>query len=75
MVWISVKDKLPDDGQIIAACVDVTQMGCVCRYNKKEGLPCLVFGPLFILGFTWKDVTHWIPLPDATKDVLVETHC
>ena len=65
MCWISVKERLPMDGQIIAVCVDRTQMGCVCRYceHEEERLPCLIHSPLRLLGFTWKDVTHWMPLP------------
>ncbi len=66
--WISVNDALPEDGDMIAVCVDSMQTGCVCRYSLSEGLPCLVHGPLKCLGFTWKDVTHWIPLPRQPED-------
>jgi hypothetical protein len=70
MEWISVKDKLPQDGQMIAACIDRLQTGCICRYceNEEEKLPCLIYGPLRILGFTWKDVTHWMPLPNPPEE-------
>jgi hypothetical protein len=68
--WISVKDRLPKDLQMIAVCVDTMQIGCVCRYCDKEDekLPCLIYGPLKVLGFTWKDVTHWIPLPEKPDE-------
>lgn len=63
--WISVEDSLPEDGQMIAACSDRMQMGCICRYceNENEKLPCLIYGPLSALGLSWNKITHWIPLP------------
>lgn len=71
MDWISVKDGTPTDKQMIAVCVDSMQTGCVCRYCDNEPfehkLPCLIYGPLRCLRFTWKDVTHWIPLPEPPK--------
>jgi hypothetical protein len=69
MEWIRVSDSLPLDGQIIAVCIDTIQTGCICRYCEKEEekLPCLIYGPLSCLRFTWKDVTHWIPLPKPPK--------
>lgn len=66
MEWISVKDRLPEDNQMIAACCDRRQFGCICRYCDNEPiekLPCLVYGPLRVIGMRWSDVTHWIPLP------------
>lgn len=68
--WISVNDSLPNDGQMIAVCVMSTQMGCVGRYcaNEDERLPCLIYGPLKILGFTWTDVTHWIAIPTRINE-------
>lgn len=68
--WISVKDRLPEDKQMIAACIDRIQMGCICRYseNEVEKLPCLKYGPLSILGISWKEITHWIPLPQTPKE-------
>lgn len=67
--WISVKDELPEDNQMIAVCVDSIQTGCVCRYcaYEEEKLPCLKYGPLKCLGFLWKNVTHWMPLPKPPK--------
>jgi Protein of unknown function (DUF551) len=64
MEWISIKDKLPEDGQMIAACSDRLQIGCVCRYCafEEEKLPCLKFA-LNCLAIGWKDMTHWMPLP------------
>ena len=70
MEWISVNDRLPVDGQMIAVCIDRLQIGCVCRYceYEEEKLPCLIYGPLKCLGFTWKDVTHWMTLPKPPKE-------
>lgn len=70
MGWIDVNDSLPLREQMIAVCVDRLQTGCVGRYcdNEDEKLPCLVYGPLKVLGFTWKDVTHWMPLPQPPKE-------
>lgn len=68
--WRSVKDSLPEDGQMIAACVDRMHTGCVGRYceNQEEKLPGLVHGPVKVLGFTWKDVTHWMSPPQPPKE-------
>ena len=68
MGWIRVKDRLPKDRQMIAVCVDRMQTGCVCRYceDDPKHLACLT-GELRVLGFTWEDITHWMPLPQPPK--------
>ena len=66
--WISINDRLPEDGQMIAACSDRRQAGCICRYceHEEERLPCLKYS--FKIHLLWKDITHWMPLPPSPKD-------
>ena len=54
MEWISVKERLPQQAQIIIAT------------DGDISLPCHHFTDT---GFTWftKEVTHWMPLPQPPK--------
>src|SRR6478609_6826637 len=64
-VWVSVRDKLPDDshGRVLVYVREVDDLGISyfvwnCSYSKAH-------------GFTDKrqhyDVTHWMPLPEPPK--------
>lgn len=57
--WISVKDRLPEDGEY------------VLTYNEDDigyeiGMRYYIKGA-FIAGCVNRDVTHWMPLPEPPK--------
>lgn len=64
--WISVKDKLPEDGTDVIVCTEGGRVvtlryydGFNCTKNYKTGEICK--------GNEFKDVTHWMPLPEPPK--------
>ncbi len=61
MEWISVKDKLPEEGErVIVFCSDG-----IVRLNRLEyGNFPLIFGG----GFSKAITTHWMPLPEPPKE-------
>ncbi|ATF73940.1 DUF551 domain-containing protein [Pasteurella multocida] len=56
--WISVKDKLPENGQPILACNNLTMFICK-RYNESWFTD---------IGMHSCEVTHWRPLPSLPED-------
>ena len=64
MEWISVNDRLPEDGENVIAC-DKERAVCEAIYDKD--------GKFYWSGFwgDWCDVleaTHWMPLPEPPKE-------
>lgn len=58
--WISVKDRLPEDGvRVLTACDD----GIVRLNINKGGFPAVINRQ-----HKFSDVTHWMPLPEPPKE-------
>ena len=66
--WISVKDKLPEEGgrywcylkHINDLCASYFQWNC--SYNKNEK----IFSDIYLTD--GEQVTHWMPLPEPPKN-------
>ena len=68
--WISVKDRLPEDGEGVLAlvsgkCGNVTFESAyeLAEYSKKDGWILCYFPE-----FADPDVSHWMPLPEPPKE-------
>ena len=71
--WISVKDRLPEDGQVVAFIIDKSVNyygGSMCagrfRYFDYGDIKLPKFGTWGYGGLT---ASHWMPLPAAPEDV------
>ncbi len=76
--WISIKDRLPEDGQFILYCKGHEIISAIGRYcGLSDSMPSAPIAPHYI---EWKDVTHWMPLPNVSKrkdemqDQLIKTY-
>ena len=59
-MWISVKERLPEDGvRVLTACDD----GLVRLGISKGGFPSVINRK-----HKFSDVTHWMPLPELPMD-------
>ena len=63
--WISVKDRLPEDGQKVLV--------CGTRKGMQVGVFRGLMHPFDAMGWWWKkdtrlDVTHWMPLPEPPEE-------
>lgn len=67
--WISVKDRLPYNDQMVLVPIITKEIPCteilICRYIKCESPMFRHYGFRGIKDFT--EVTHWMPLPDAPE--------
>ena len=69
--WIPVTDKLPEDGEMVAAIVNgnprknIKLIGAyqMATYYHGEGWVVELFPE-----WTEADVTHWMPLPEPPED-------
>lgn len=68
--WISVKDRMPDDGEGVLALVSGKYGNAtfesayeLAEYSKKEGWILCYFPE-----FADPDVSHWMPLPEPPKE-------
>ncbi len=60
MEWISVKDRMPENGvRVLTACDD----GIVRLGISKGGFPFVVNR-----AHQFSGVTHWMPLPEPPKE-------
>lgn len=58
MTWISVKDKLPEKGQMIVYCCGHEIMSATGRYcGIDDPMPSM---PLWM---NQSSITHWMPIP------------
>ena len=58
--WISVKDRLPDDDEVVIICTDKNFV-----YAGE-----LIGDTWFLDNDSWTaTVTHWMPLPPAPEDM------
>jgi hypothetical protein len=69
--WISVKDRLPEDGQVVAFIIDKSVNyygGSMCagrfRYFDYGDIKLPEFGTWGLGGLT---ASHWMPLPEAPE--------
>ena len=74
MEWISVEDRLPEEGQRVIYYFKHTGIS-IGRYtraqwNDPETGEVVSEGDMFHGpdGFLTDDVTHWMPLPDAPDE-------
>lgn len=63
--WISVEERLPEDGQKVLV--------CGTRKGMQVGTFRGLVHPFDARGWWWKkgtrlDVTHWMPLPESLKE-------
>lgn len=56
--WISVKDRLPEEGSEVLACLSNPYSVFTADYNRGY------FDLLGYLGNGKEQVTHWMPLPE-----------
>lgn len=60
--WVSVKDRLPEEnGEYLVYCGEYNGI-CVLNYE--------ILKTKSKWRTKWKEVTHWMPLPKAPKEVL-----
>ena len=57
--WISVKERLPDNGEVVLVCDEHELILMAEHYSYGW-----VSNPLFVKI----KVTHWMPLPEPPKD-------
>ena len=57
--WISVKTRLPDEGQKVLAVGKLGGMGVV-RFTDSSDCPCWIN----TMGSQTMNPTHWMPLPE-----------
>ena len=69
--WISVKDRLPEDGQVVAFIIDKSVNyygGSMCagrfRYFDYGDIKLPEFGTWGLSGLP---ASHWMPLPEPPK--------
>lgn len=64
--WISIKDKLPGDGQKVIFCIKGDDESSSGDYDAGRGkFYELCFDES--LGWPVKDISHWMPLPEPPK--------
>ena len=60
--WISVKDRLPEDGDVVLVCNVDMMLPTLCQWDARED---------GWLGGKWtfgrSAFTHWMPLPQPPK--------
>ena len=59
--WISVEDRLPDEGASVLICTNGGIRSVSARYGNR-------FFITIVEAFTEDTVTHWMPLPELPKD-------
>lgn len=66
MEWISIKDKLPEDDQIILGWSDKREarLPLICWFDvgSNEFIPCFCDQECFV------KIDYWMPLPEPPKD-------
>jgi hypothetical protein len=68
MTWISVEDRLPDEGKDVLVWdgnlnLDKIPIYEIAAYRRFAN------GNLFISGlYSLQGITHWMPLPEPPKD-------
>ena len=83
MRWIPVEERLPEEEGTYAVCVDgEVKWDAYCRFGRKERWLCYDgrLNALYIDPYSSKPkreppyprVTHWMPLPEAPKEVTHE---
>lgn len=83
MNWISIKDRLPPEGQHVLVFFsrgDNSAIGITYQYNnewtgksvfgeKGYSIDCsYTDGRFDAMGMNCKYITHWMPLPEPPKD-------
>ena len=64
--WISVKDRLPEDGTYLALNSERSVVANYGLLTNGEGVWQLYIpGVAILFQPILKEVTHWMPLPDA----------
>ncbi|MCK9460616.1 MAG: DUF551 domain-containing protein [Proteobacteria bacterium] len=58
--WISVNDKMPEEGTYVLTC-DYKNKESVLTARYKEG-------QFYIFSFIVDIVTHWMPLPEVPNE-------
>lgn len=69
--WISVEDRLPEDGQQVLTFFEITGVE-IAKYQNLKGTKDEIFGHNCFYngkGYLTDDVTHWMPLPKPPKEM------
>lgn len=70
MEWISVKDKLPENGQRVIAFCSSTKKTFVALFESNSDYKSVYWwheGARNALYCVVSKVTHWMPLPEPPK--------
>lgn len=70
MNWISVKDRLPEDGEEVIAFSEQNVTAAIYDGPESYGGECWTESKLFYCDVTFdhlEHVTHWMPLPDPPR--------
>jgi hypothetical protein len=63
MTWISVKDRLPEEGEWIIYSAGLPLFTYVGRYcDENDPMPSL---PSWL---KWEQIKYWMPLPESPKE-------
>lgn len=63
--WVSVKDRLPKDGQDVLAYLNDGEETRIAPCNYSNGV---WFDSVMNCAVVLQDVTHWMPLPPPPKE-------
>lgn len=64
-VWISINDRLPDNGQDVLAYLDNGEEKRIapCNYDNDVWFDCMISHIVEL-----HHITHWMPLPKPPKE-------
>ena len=73
MRWISVKDRPPEEGELVLCARTQTSMSGTLRIKSSVGT-AFDKGRSFTCAFDWVSVTHWMQLPEpgVHREVFIE---
>lgn len=60
--WISVKERLPEDGQRVVGIAENGMTGIMDYKNDGTPFAARIFGVYF------SNITHWLPMPEPPKE-------
>ena len=64
--WISVKDRLPEEGVPVLICTSYNKFATVKCYTGDDGH--IEFVDWMRVEHTYGSVTHWRPLPEPPEE-------
>lgn len=68
--WISVKDRLPEMGEMIVYSSGISERSCIGRFvGFDDPLGPIPSCPNWL---SWEDVKYWMPLPEFPGEYVDE---